>query len=461
MSAATPTTKTNATAVATPRQTSGEAVDVTDVALLSDTRGPIRLGFWVLVLGFGALLAWAAWAPLDEGVAAQGTVALETRRKAIQHLQGGVIKELRVQDAQTVKAGEVLVVLDDATTRAGFEGIQQAYLAQRAQESRLLAELAGAGQISFHPDVLKAADGAAKPHIAAQQRLFEVRRASQRAEQAAGEEVVAGLQAQLAGLRQVLESRQTQLQLQAEQLRNVKGLANDGYAPRNQVLQMEQSQAELRSAISDVQANTQRIQNAIAENRLRMAMRQQDYLKEASGQLTEVRREVQANQERLVAITAELSRTQILAPMDGQVVGLQLAGVGGVVTSGQRLMDIVPKGETLILDAKVPPHVIDRVRVGDATEVRFSGFAHSPQLVVDGRIKSLAGDAITEQVGSLVQTYYLARVELTPEGLKALGGRQLQPGMPAEVLIRTGERSLLTYLLSPLVKRIAVAMKEE
>jgi protease secretion system membrane fusion protein len=133
----------------------------------------------------------------------------------------------------------------------------------------------------------------------------------------------------------------------------------------------------------------------------------------------------------------------------------------GVVTPGQKLMDIVPEGETLLLDAKVPPQVIDRIQVGENAEVRFSSFADSPTLVVHGRLVSLGGDAMSEQVGAAMMTYYLARVELTPDGVKALGGRNLQPGMPAEVLIKTGERSLLTYMLHPMLKRVAAAMTEE
>ena len=152
----------------------------------------------------------------------------------------------------------------------------------------------------------------------------------------------------------------------------------------------------------------------------------------------------------------------ITSPVDGQVVGLALAQAGGgVATPGQKLMDIVPEGEALLLDAKVPPQVIDRIRVGENAEVRFSSFADSPTLVVHGRLVSLAGDAMSEQVGNGMMTYYLARVELTPEGVKALGSRNLQPGMPAEVLIKTGERSLLTYMLHPLTKRVAAAMTEE
>ena len=175
-----------------------------------------------------------------------------------------------------------------------------------------------------------------------------------------------------------------------------------------------------------------------------------------------MRREVQANQERLAAITADLGRMVLKSPVDGQVVGLVLAQAGaGVVTPGQKLMDIVPEGETLLLDAKVPPHVIDRIQVGENAEVRFSSFADSPTLVVHGRLVSLGGDAMSEQVGAAMMTYYLARVELTPAGVKALGGRNLQPGMPAEVLIKTGERSLLTYMLHPMLKRVAAAMTEE
>ena len=195
--------------------------------------------------------------------------------------------------------------------------------------------------------------------------------------------------------------------------------------------------------------------------RLRIAQRQQEYLKEVSSQLAEVRREVQANQERLAAVTAELERTQIKAPVAGQVIGLAITGPGGVVTQGQKLMEILPRGESLLLDAKVPPQVIDRIKVGDTTEVRFAGFANSPQLVVHGKLVSLSGDALTEAYGAAVHNYYLARVEITPDGLKALGNRVMQPGMTAEVLIKTGERSFLTYLLHPLTKRMAASMKEE
>lgn len=440
--------------------TSPATTDIDDVELKTDTRPVIRLGFWALVVGFGLFLAWAAWAPLDEGVAAPATVSVEMRRKTIQHMQGGVVRELKVKEGAEVKQGDVLVVLDDAATRAGFETIRQNYLAQRAHESRLLAEASGATLV-FHADLMGKNDAVAAQLMIVQRQLHASRRAALAAEVAAATQSMTGMEGQVNSIQLMLESRRNQQALQTRQVIGVKSLADEGFAPRNQALQLEQGQAELRTSITDLESTMQRTLSAIAETRLRIAQRQQEYLKEVSSQLAEVRREVQANQERLAAVTAELERTQIKAPVAGQVIGLAITGPGGVVTQGQKLMEILPRGESLLLDAKVPPQVIDRIKVGDTTEVRFAGFANSPQLVVHGKLVSLSGDALTEAYGAAVHNYYLARVEITPDGLKALGNRVMQPGMTAEVLIKTGERSFLTYLLHPLLKRVAASMTEE
>ena len=421
----------------TPLKASPDITDVDEVRDLgnhSNTESPIRLGFWVLVVGFGGFLFWSVLAPLDEGVSAQASVSIETRRKTIQHLSGGVVRQVLVKEGQWVKEGEVLVELDEAVARANYQSVRQNYMSQRASESRLIAELNGASSITFHPDLLKAAsDPLVQQHMQAQRDLFQSRRASN----------IASVQ----GVYTMLENRKAQLALQAQQLGSIKELAEEGYAPRNQILQMEQSQAELRAVVADLTASNARVR--------------QEYLKEVSNQLAEVRREVQSGQEKLAAVTEDLARTQIRSPVEGQVVGLTLGSYGGVVTPGQRLMDVVPKGETLIVDAKVPPHVIDKVYAGETVEVRFSTFANSPQLVLDGKLKSVSSDVITEQTAMGNITYYLARVEITPEGIRQLGRRVLQPGMPAEVLIKTGERSFLTYLMHPLTKRLAASMKEE
>lgn len=414
--------------------------DITDVSPIndfdahSDTSGPIRLGFRVLVLGFGGFLLWSAIAPLDEGVSAQASVSIETRRKTIQHLSGGVVRSVAVKEGQWVREGEVLMELDAGVSKANFEAVRQNYMAQRANESRLLAELKGASKIEFHPDLLKVKnDPLVQQHMQTQIQLFNARRAAYRA--------------QVGGMAEMIESRKAQAAFQTQQVQSIRELAKEGYASRNQLLQLEQSQAELRTSMTDLQTNYARVQ--------------QEYIKELSAQLADVRKEVQSGQEKLQAVTDELSRTQLRSPVEGQVVGMTVTATGGVVTPGQRLMDIVPKGEALLVDAKIPPHVIDKVRAGESVDVRFSSFSNSPQLVLDGRLVSLSSDVISEQTSMGVMSYYLGRVEITPEGIKELGKRVMQPGMPAEVLIKTGERSLLTYLMHPLTKRLAASMKEE
>lgn len=408
--------------------------DVKDLGEHTDTNSPIRLGFWVLVVGFGGFLLWTALAPLDEGVAAQASVSIETRRKTIQHFSGGVVRQVQVKEGQWVKAGDVLVELDEGVAKANYQAVRQNYMGQRATESRLLAELHGLSSIAFHADLVKASsDPLVFQHMQTQRELFQSRRASNIAS--------------TLGITTMLESRQAQAALQSQQLNSIRELAAEGYASRNQVLQMEQSQAELRSMVADLTASKSRVR--------------QEYLKEVSAQLAEVRREVQSGQEKLAAVTEDLARTQIRSPVEGQVVGLTLGSSGGVVTPGQRLMDVVPKGEALMVEAKLPPHVIDKVYSGEQVDVRFSTFANSPQLVLDGKLVSVSSDVIVEPTPMGNQSYYLARVEITPEGIRQLGKRVMQPGMPAEVLIKTGERSLLTYLMHPLTKRLASAMKEE
>ena len=428
----------------------------------TDTRRPIRLGFGVLVLGFGGALLWAGLAPLDEGVPAAATISIETRRNTIQHFSGGVVQQVFVKDGQHVKAGDDLLLLGDAQAQANLASVQQNYYGLRASESRLLAEQAGRSAVDFHPDLRAVAgEASVKQHMAVQIELFNARRSALRSELRAGEDGIAALQAQIAGFVDMARNRQAQSRLMADQLGNLRTLAEQGYAPRSQLLQLEQAQAELQSLVAELDANTRRARKSIDEARQRLAQRQQEYLQEVASQLADIRREVQAGQEKLHALQEELRRVRIQSPVDGQVVGLEISAVGGVVSPSQRLMDIVPQGQPLLLDARIPPHVIDKVRLGALADVRFTGFAQAPDLVVTAEVVSLAGDAVTESTPTGSVSYYLARLQITPDGKRLLGSHVLQPGMEAEVLVKTGERSLLAYLMHPLTKRLASAMKEE
>ena len=422
----------------------------------------VRIGLWALKLGFGGFLLWAALAPLDEGVPSPAVVSIDTKRKAVQHLSGGIVKQVLVKEGTLVKEGQPLILLDEAVARANYESVRQRYLGLRAAQGRLLAEQSGASAIELHPDLKTAArDPLIQVQVATQQQLFQSRRAGLRAELEGLEESIRGQQAMLQSYDGVLVNRRSQLASLKEELKHTRELVAEGYAPRNRQLELERSVADVQAGIADLIGNSTRAQRSIGELRQRAIARQQEYRKEVERELTEVVREVQSDAEKFVAVRSDLERTEIRSPASGQVVGLAVQTVGGVVQPGQKLMDVVPADEPLLLEARIAPHLIDKVHAGLPTDVRFSAFAHSPQLVVAGEVPSISGDLLTEQQGGALVSYYLARVKVTPEGMKALGPRQLQPGMPAEVVIRTGERSLLTYLLHPLTKRLAASMKEE
>lgn len=430
-------------------------------APISDTRRAARVGLWTLAIGLGGFLLWAALAPLDEGVPSQGMVAIDTKRKAVQHLTGGIVREVIAREGMVVKEGDVLLRLDEAVARASYEAVRQRYLGLRAMQGRLLAEQQNRNRAEFHPDLLEArSDPLIRQQMQTQEQLFRARQESLRADVQSIEESVQGLHAQLQAYESMLASRRSQLALLSEELSNTRELVKEGYAPRNRQLELERMTAESNSSIADLVGNSTRARRSIAELRQRMIVRQQEYRKEVEAQLAEVTREVLADAERYVAVKADLDRLDIRAPASGQVVGLAIQTVGGVVQAGQKLMDVVPEDQALLLEARVAPNLIDKVHAGLLADIRFSSFAHSPQLVVAGKVVSVSGDLLTDPQNPQA-SYYLARVGVTPEGLKTLGQRQMQPGMPAEVIIKTGERSMLTYLLHPLTKRLAASMKEE
>jgi protease secretion system membrane fusion protein len=411
------------------------------------------------VIGFFGFLIWASFAPLDEGVPSSGLVSLDTKRKTIQHPTGGIIKEMAVHEGMHVKEGQLLFKLDDAATRANYETLRQDYLMLRATQGRLIAEQAGAATISFHPDLLRAAqDPLVSKQIQTQEQLFRSRRASITASQQGLKEGIEGQQALVAAYKSMLANARTKAASLNDELKQTRGLVAEGYAPRNRQLELERMVSDTEATMAQLLGSMSQSQANIAQLRQQMITQQQDYRKEVEAQLSDVSRQVEADQAKFKSISDDLARIEVRSPVEGQVVGLAVQTVGGVITSGQKVMDIVPENEPLLIETKVAPNLIDRVHAGLPVDIRFASFSNTPQLVVDGKVVSISGDLLADQNGA---TYFLSRVAVTDKGRKELGKRVLQPGMPVEVVFKTGERSLMTYLLHPLTKRIAAAMKEE
>ncbi|XKF33322.1 HlyD family type I secretion periplasmic adaptor subunit [Alicycliphilus denitrificans] len=419
-----------------------------------------RWGLWALGLGFGGFLLWAALAPLDEGVPGQGVVALDTKRKAVQHLTGGIVEQVLVGEGEEVRQGQLLIKLDPAMVRANYQSARQNYLGLLAMQGRLEAEKLGKTGIAWPADLQAAAkDPQIQQHMFNQEQLFQTRRILLRSDLQSIEENIRGQEGLLASYAGMSANRKNQLGLLNDELGHLRGLVQEGYAPRNRQLELERMVADVHTSMADLQGNILRARAAVADFRQRAISRQQEYRKEVETQLADVGRQVLVEGEKYRALSEELGRTEIRSPAEGQVVGLMAQTVGGVIQPGQKLMDVVPKGAPLMLEARVAPHMIDRVKSGMPVDVRFSSFANTPQLVVQGEVDSVSGDLLTEPQSSM--SYYLARVKVTADGMKTLGRRQLHPGMPVEVIFRGGERSMLTYLLHPLTKRLAASMTEE
>ena len=446
--------------MASTKQLTKPAETSTDEKALADTNRPFRIGLWTLLIGLLGGGVWAAFAPLDEGVPTTGMVAIDTKRKAVQHLQGGIVRDILVKEGSVVREGDVLLRLDNETTRANQVALRQNYMGLRASENRLVAEQTGARAISFHPDLSQAADDPLiRQQINNQAFLFAARRSALQAELAAINESIQGSEGYLLNLKSSLGSRRIQLTLTQEELEGLRPLVNEGYAPKSQMLEKERASADLSASIAELQGNILRTQKGISEMQQKALQRREEYRKEVETALAEIRREVDGAAEKLKAMNSELARVDIRSPASGQVVGLVIQTPGAVIQAAQKLMDIVPEKEMLLLETHIPPHLIDRVRPGMPVDARFSAFAHSPQLVVEGRLESISGDLITPSTEQ--PPYYLARVTVTETGISQLGNRALYPGMPVEVIIKTGERTVLKYILNPLIKRLAASLKEE
>ncbi|MES2974066.1 MAG: HlyD family type I secretion periplasmic adaptor subunit [Pseudomonadota bacterium] len=428
--------------------------------LLGTTRSLTILGASLIAGFFGFFLLWSFLAPIDEGVVAPGVVQLESKRKPIQHPNIAVIGKVFVKEGQTVKAGELLVQLDDSQSAAAYASARAQMLALRAAQSRLNAESVNAASVTFDPmlftDEYKVV---AQEFVQREGNLFAARKASLSSDLSVLQQSIVAAQEQEKALQAQLDGRKNQLAIVAEQIKSSRDLAKEGFISRTKLLDEERLSVDLNAQVNELLANIQRARSSVAELKLRMTQRQREFAREVDTQSVEVRRDLAGAAERVGATRAELGRTKIFAPVDGTVVGLAIQSTGAVVPEGGRIMDIVPTDESLLIDAQIPPEVIDRIRAGLAADVRFTGFSDLPFLALEGRVMSVSADRLEEGAANR-PPYFLARIQVTPESLKKLGQHKIQPGMAVEVIVKTGERSLMAYLLKPLVRRVSASMTE-
>lgn len=420
----------------------------------------VTMGWLVLLLGGGGFFAWAAFAPLDQGVTANGQVVVTGHRKTVQSLGGGLISEILVKEGDEVTAGQPLLLIDTTPARAQLETARSQWIVARAMEARLIAERDGARTVSFPADLRAVKDEpAAAQAMALQSRLFGTRRSVLETELATFEKSIAGLRAQITGVEAARGARQTQLKLLREELEHQRALAAEGYLPRNRVSEQERLFAQLEGQVAEDAATIARARTAIGEAELRSVGRRSEYRQQSETQLSDTQREVTSLASRIEALRFELQNTEVRAPASGFVVGLRVFTAGGVVQGGAPLMDIIPADEPLRIEASIPTQFIDKVHPGLEVDVMFPAFSQKQTPHVEAQVKQVSADVlVNERTG---EPYYRAYVEVTPKGMEKLVEHQIKPGMQAEVFIRTGERTALNYLIKPVFDRVRSAMTEE
>lgn len=424
-----------------------------------DPSPAIRFGYRVIFLGLGAFGVWATFAPIDEGVPAQGTVVVETQRKVISHLTGGTVASVHAKENLPVQEGSVLFTLETARLKTALDIALNEYVHSAAKLARLTAEQTFASKIDFGNDLRQQIVELGRQDIlTAQEQLFLARQQSFRSEQSILREGLNASRIQTDGAREQLANRAKQTELLLKEIESNRALVEEGYTPRNRLLEQERQLVDLATSSSDIRTRLAREASAIAEIQFRLSQRRQEYLKEVETQASETRRELNTFGERVKDARLDLERATVRAPTSGQIVSMIPLTPGTVVTAGVKLMEIVPEGDKLLLDVQVPVYVIARVHAGLDADIRISSFIDAPSLVIQGRVLSVSSDR-REQPNS-AQPYYLARVEVTPKGITQLGNHRLRPGMTADVVIKTGERSFMAYLMAPLKRQLFQAFKE-
>ncbi|EPJ95010.1 HlyD family type I secretion periplasmic adaptor subunit [Pseudomonas psychrophila] len=430
-----------------------------NVLQLDDTRYS-RLGWLLMLGGFLGFLGWAALAPLDKGVAVSGKVMVSGHRKVVQHPSGGIVERIDVRDGDKVVAGQVLIRLKETPLLGQAQSLRSQFYGSLASEARLNAERDGALKVTFPTELttLAAAPEVAS-NLALQRQLFDSRRQALLLDQQGIHESIAGAEAQLRGVRDSQASKVLQRTAVTEQLQGLRELAREGFIPRNRLLDSERVYAQVLGSISEDYGRIGQLQRQVLEMRLKIRQLAEEYQKEVRTQLADTRVRTEDLRNRLASAEFELANSQLRAPVAGIVVGLDVFTEGGVIKPGQALMEIVPQGEPLLVEARVPVELADKVHPGLPVELMFSAFSQSTTPRVAGEVTLVSADRQVDERTD--EPYYTLRAQVSDAGMAQLAGLQIRPGMPVEAFVRTGERSMLNYLFKPLLDRTHMALVEE
>ena len=427
---------------------------------LADARGLARTAALVLLFGLVPAFAWMALAPLSSAVVAPAFVKVDLNRRPVQHAEGGIVREVRVRDGDQVRQGDTLLVLGDVAVDADLNRLTYRVNAERASIARLDAEQALSAAIDWPAELLRAAAG--DPRLAAQiekeKSLFATRRSALNSQSALLRRQRERVAQEMTALNSQIAQAGESMALQKVDLENNRGLLKDGFIASTRITQLEAIVADYGVKLAERRGEMARAEQRLLDIDLKLRATESEYRQQASDQLKVTASRLQEIEQELRKSTDASSRQVIVAPADGEVIGLKFSSPGAVIPPRETIADIVPANPKLVIEARLRTEDINRVHQGQAADIRFSAFKARTTKLVEGKVLYVSGDRIVDREAN--QAYYTAQIEADAQSLADAGGLKLLAGMPAEVYLKGEQRTPLQYLLEPITQVLDRAGRE-
>lgn len=427
---------------------------------MSDPSRPIRIGGLIILVTFGGFGLWASVSPIDSAALAPGVVAVESNRRAIQHLEGGIVRDIKVEDGSQVKAGDVLVRLEDTRAKAQVNILDADLDSDLAVEARLLAERDGLKEPVYPKELLDhVAESKDESMVTGQTGMFRARMAAIVGQKQILEQRVEQYKEQIVGLQALKTSKEVQLRTIQDELNGLDDLLKNGYVTKSRVLALQREEARLQGEIGDHIASIARAEQGVGEAKLQMYQLDKQHQEEVAKDLRDVQNRILEARQKVIAADDVMRRIDLTAPVDGTVMNLAVHTKGGVVAPGATIMEIVPNNDTLVLEVQISPLDIDSIHVNDQVAIHISAVDTRLTPVIYGTLDTISADRITDQRTG--NSFYKGRVTITQEQLDRLGEHKLHSGMAVEAMVQRGEQSVLHYLLKPLIDSLTHSFKEK
>jgi HlyD family secretion protein len=418
------------------------------------------IGLAIVVVLAGGLGGWASTAQISGALIAPGSIVVESNVKKVQHPTGGVVGEVLAHDGDLVKAGDVVVRLDDTVTKANLAIVTKNLDGLWARAARLQAEQQGVDKLTFPPQLLdRATDPDVKNVMASETKLFDVRTTGRAGQKSQLRERVSQLKEEIGGLQAQEAAKDKEIALVEKELVGVKSLYDQHLVQISRLTTLERDAARLSGERAQYISSRAQAKGKITETELQIIQVDKDMVSEVSKDLRETNDKIGEFVERKVTAEDQLRRTDIRAPQDGMVLQSTVHTVGGVITAGDAVMMIVPQSDDLQVEAKVNPQDIDKLQIGQKTLLRLSAFNQRTTPELNGLVTRVSPDVTTDQRTG--QSYYTIRVSMPPEEVARLGDAKMIPGMPVEAFVQTGDRTMLSYLIKPLSDQLMRAFREK